>query len=52
MLRIDDARLPVAPERGASLAVLLGVVLFVVAGRLGRSREVASDRAVTDDDEA
>ena len=54
MLRIDDAH-TVAGLRlnvWTSLAVfLLGVVLFVVAGRLGRSREVAGDGAVTDDDE-
>lgn len=54
MLRIDDAH-TVAGLRlnvWTSLAVfLLGVALFVVAGRLGRSCEVAGDGAVTDDDE-
>jgi len=54
MLRIDDAH-TVAGLRlnvWTSLAVfLLGVALFVVAGRLGRSCEVAGGGAVTDDDE-
>ena len=54
MLRIDDAH-TIAGVRlnvWTSLAVfLLGVALFVLAGRLGRPREVAGDGAVTDDDE-
>ena len=53
MLRIDDAH-TVAGLRlnvWTSLAVfLLGVALFVVAGRLGRPCEVAGDGAVTDDE--
>ena len=54
MLRIDDAH-TIAGLRlnvWTSLAVfLLGVALFVLAGRLGRPREVVGDGAVTDDDE-
>ena len=54
MLRIDDAH-TIAGVRlnvWTSLAVfLLGVALFVLAGRLGRPREVAGDGAATDDDE-
>ena len=54
MLRIDDAH-TIAGLRlnvWTSLAVfLLGVALFVLAGRLDRPREVAGDAAVTDDDE-
>jgi len=54
MLRIDDAH-TIAGVRlnvWTSLAVfLLGVALFVLAGRLGRPREAGGDGAVTDDDE-